>query len=142
MEKRTMTDTLWKEIEGKSKGLFFWVKFLIGEDEIQIEKKVAKDKFEYLIFINGNMKGAETEENKEKYWFEKKFMLKKKDKNFYLGMAKLHKGEEKKKYQELAKQTVSSTYFIPYFGSFRAIKTAYKKRHPEIFLIESGAYHG
>lgn len=141
MEKQKMTDTLWKELEEKSKRIFFFVKFLIGEDEIQIEKKVAKDKFKYLIFINGYMKGAEIEENKEKYWFEKKFMVKKKQKDYYLGMAKLCKGEEKKKYQELAKQTVSSTHLIPYFGSFKAVKSAYKKRHKEIFLLETGAYN-
>ena len=127
MEKQKMTDTLWKELEEKSKGIWFFTKFLIDEDEIQIQKKVVKDKFEYLVFINGQMKGAEIEENKEKYWFEKRFMITKKQKDYYLGMAKLCKGEEKKKFQELAKQTVSSTYLIPYFGSFKALKSAYKK---------------
>ena len=52
------------------------------------------------------------------------------------------KGEEKKKYQELAKQTVLRTYLIPSFGSFRALKSAYKKRHEEIFLLETGNFHG
>ena len=69
-------------------------------------------------------------------------MVKKKQIDYYLGMAKLCKGEEKKRFQELAKQTVSSTYLIPYFGSFKALKSAYKKRHQEIFLLETGAYHG
>lgn len=142
MEKQIITDTLWKELEEKSKNMFFWVKFLIGEDEIIIDKKISKDKFKYVVFINGQMKGAEIEENRKKYWFEKKFMVKKKDKNFYLGMAKLSKGEEKKKYQELAKQTVSSTYFTPYFGSFKALKSAYKKRHEEIFLLKTGNFYG
>ncbi len=142
MEKQIITDTLWKELEEKSKNMFFWVKFLIGEDEIIIDKKISKDKFKYVVFINGVMRGVETEENQIKYWFEKKTMMKQEHKKFYLGMAKLHKGEEKKKYQELAKQTVLRTYLIPSFGSFRALKSAYKKRHEEIFLLETGNFHG
>ncbi len=142
MEKQIITDTLWKELEEKSKNMFFWVKFLIGEDEIIIDKKISKDKFKYVVFINGVMSGVETEENQIKYWFEKKIMMKQEHKKFYLGMAKLHKGEEKKKYQELSKQTVLRTYLIPSFGSFKALKSAYKKRHEEIFLLETGNFHG
>lgn len=142
MEKQIMTDTLWKELEEKSKGMFFFVKFLIGEDEIQIQKRISRDKFKYLTFINGQMKGAEIEENQRRYWFEKKVMLKQEHKKYYTSMAKLHKGEEKKKYQELAKQTVLRTYFTPYFGSFKALKIAYKKRHEKIFLVQTGAYYG
>ncbi len=142
MDKILMTEKEWKEIEEKSKSVFFYVSFLIDSTKISIQKMLHKDKFYYSVYIDGKMKGAETEENKQKYWFEKRSLLKKDHKKYYADMARLHTGEEKKKYQELSKQTVTHTYFIPYFGSFKGIKSAYKKRHPEIFLLEEGSYRG
>jgi len=142
MDKVLMTEKEWKELEEKAKGAFFHVSFLIESTKISIQKTLSKDKFYYSVYINGVMKGAEIEENKQKYWFEKKNLLKKDRKKFYTDMAKLHSSEEKKKYQELAKQRVTSTWFIPYFSSFKGVKSAYKKRHSEIYLIESGGYRG
>ena len=59
MEKQIITDTLWKELEEKSKNMFFWVKFLIGEDEIIIDKKISKDKvyFPGYVMIEANLVG-------------------------------------------------------------------------------------
>lgn len=126
----------WKRLEEKSKGIFFREKLLIGEDTITIKFEIGQKKNFYGVYINGVIKGAETEENGKKYWFEKRKMLTKDDIEYHKIMASRSEGEGKKEHQEKLKSKVKYSWYSPCFSSFKSFMREYKKRHKEIYWIE------
>lgn len=126
----------WKRLEEKSKGIFFREKLLIGEDVITVRFEIGQKKNFYGVYINGVIKGAETEENGKKYWFEKRKMLTKDDIEYHKFMARGSEGERKKEHQEKLKSKVKYSWYSPCFSSFKSFMREYKKRHKEIYWIE------
>ena len=129
----------WKRLEEKAKSIFFIEKLLIGEDTITIKFEIGEKKNTYAAYINGVIKGAETEENGKKYWFEKKKMATKDDIECYKLMVKYSEGEKKKEYLEKMKSKVKYSWYSPCFSSFKTFMREYKKRHKEIYWITEGA---
>lgn len=135
MELIKVNDEVWKEMESGF-GLFSPIRLKIEDDVITIKEERCKNKIVLAIYINSWLKGNETEENQKRYWFEARIKHSKTDKEFFKDMAKLCKGEEKKKYKKLANETYRDSYFHPCFSSFRTLKSAYNKRHNEIYWIK------
>ncbi len=130
----------WKRMEEKSKGIFFHEKLLIGEDTITVKFEIGEKKNFYGVYINGVIKGAETEENGKKYWSEKRKMLTKSDIEAYKIMAKRTTSEEnRKEYLEKIKSKVRFSWYSPCFSSFKSFMREYKKRHKEIYWITGGS---
>jgi len=132
---KEVTDEVWKEIESNL-GIYSGIKLKIDNDEISIHKSIYKNNVVLEVYINGYLKGAETEENKKKYWFERKKMKSKRDLKFYKDMARLSTREEKKKYKAKLENKVKFTYYTWAFRSFTSLKSAYKKRHKKILWVK------
>lgn len=130
-------DKVWNEIEEKI-GLYTPISLKIGEDKITIEQKISKEKIIYTIYINGWMKGNETEENQHKYWNEKIKRLGKTDIAYFKYRIKYAETkEEKEEYKKKLEGNKAFGYWVMFFDSFRSLKSAYKKRHKEIYWIEN-----
>jgi len=68
----------WSEIETELQGFFPSIKFKLADDEIAINKvRVSENKFELVVYINGEIKGAWSQAHHErpacieKVWKEK-----------------------------------------------------------------------
>lgn len=114
-------------------------KLLIGEDTITIKFEIGEKKNSYGVYINGVIKGSETEENGKKYWFEKRKMMTKNDIEAYKILAKYAKSEEERNgYLERVKSKIRNSWYSPCFSSFKSFMREYKKRHKEIYWLTEG----
>ncbi len=137
-----LTNKEWKEIESKlENSIFRTIKVKIGKDTVDIVRKLEKNKILNAIYINGYIKGAETQENQEKYWYKHTRYFKKckagereKEKRKLIRSFGKKAGMEMwdKWYGEGSKYI----YYLPYFGSVKTLIREYKKRHKEVYWIQ------
>ena len=127
-----MTKEFWQEFEKKLSGCYGYVQLMCGIDKLFFA--IAKSKMKLLInvYINGYIRGAELEENQEKYWNKKTKSRYKK--SFIQSQSKLikicyNKKEQIDMIERLNKKIV---YYIPYFSTFASLKSQYKARKLEL----------
>jgi len=144
MEKILVTDKEWQEIIKIMDGSIYGrVNLEIGSDKISIHRRMDKNKFVNTVFINGYIKGAETEENQKKYWrmvrrsrIRFKSGEKEKEKRRLIKTFGKKEGHEfwEKHYGEGTKYT----YYIWVFESIKTLVSTYKKRHKEVYWLKEG----
>lgn len=126
-----MTKDDWIQAEKKI-SLYTSLELKIDNDNISICMRfVGKTELNYVVFINGVMKGLEDEEKQVKY--RRKIVkpiystkLKKKVKKYY-GKNYL------KEWPTLDDQYI---WYSPFFKSFKTLKNQYIKRHPKIYWVK------
>lgn len=128
-EKIPVTKEMWLELE-KQLTPYSSLHFKVDQDKISFELHRKKNSFNYSIgvFINGVMKGAETKENKEKYWrlVRKPVFSTSAKKRITKGLSK----KEIKRFSVELHLEEKIEYHIPYFDTFSQLKSKYKSLNP------------
>lgn len=127
-----MTKEFWLEFEKKLSGCYGYAYLKCGTDKLTFEVANSKMKLVIQVYINGVIRGGETEENQAKYWNKKTESVY--PKSFIQSQSKLmkkcyYKKELTEKLERLNKKIV---YYLPGFSSFSSLKSQYKSRNLEL----------
>lgn len=126
-----MTAEEWKQLE-ESISLYQYTRLIVDGNELTLIEARSGNKISIMVYINGSIKGGESEENKRKYWYERKMSV-------YNGkrkseMEKLSKVFRRKLQIDLDKKV---SMRVPYFPSFRALKSQLSKNNESIEFKKS-----
>ena len=130
-----MTADQWKQAE---KMLYNWkiVELLIDGYNVQLQLMQDGTNLDIVVYVNGKIKWewvANACEERSKFWCEShKSLLNKHDKK-KLGLTK-------KEYERLKADYLPVINYVPYFKSFRTLKSQFIKHNKSIWFI--GEYKG
>lgn len=133
-----MTNDQWKKAEQMLIPPFGHVKLLIDGYNISVRTvRTSSTKYSYMVYVDGEFKGEwlfEDCEIRRRFCYEVK-------KNTLTGKAKNDFIKEfgKREYNRFIKDNHDKmyyTYYVPYFGSFRTLKSHLIKNNTSIELVE------
>jgi hypothetical protein len=133
-----MTDEEWKKAEKAMSTTFGSLKMKIDGYDITVCRERGTPMKDVLaVYVNGYIKGEwltqDCEIRRKFYYRTKKSLIKSKDKSEYI------KKFGKRAFDKFVKANpdkIYYTYYLPYFGSFRTLKSHFTKNNQSIELTE------